>query len=543
MRKSVAIAIGGLLVLGVILWLVFSKKPELDGEIRSKLEADSEELLTVTDVSLKSSPEIREFYKNRDYMEAWSANGKLTNLAEDMIAGIKEVKYDGLNPNDYHLETIETLWASVSKNRKSTDGLVAIDLLLTDSFFRLSHDLDVGKIDPTDLKSEWELPLDTPKVSYLELLESSLQKRSIRSALENVAPKLDMYQKGREVMRSLEEKASSDTLAWEKVNLDKSLKVGDSHPAIPGLRSRLVFWGSLEPYEVENEALFDSKMEEGLKDYQYAHGMEPDGAIGNLTMESLNNSPARLMEIAAVNLERMRWMPDTLLDGELILVNVANFQLDYLNKKDTVLSAKVIVGKEYNESPVFSADMSYIAFSPYWNIPESIVKDEIIPAVKKNKKYLDEKGMEVVDGSGNPISSKSIDWSADPFPYLVRQKPGGSNSLGLVKFMFPNKHNVYIHDTPARSLFDLESRALSHGCIRVQDPVKFAEILLKDDPEWSLEKINEAMDQEEEKKVNLKEHIPVVIFYLTFWADSDGGAHFKSDIYGRDGEVLAALKQ
>ena len=202
----------------------------------------------------------------------------------------------------------------------------------------------------------------------------------------------------------------------------------------------------------------------------------------------------------------------------------------------------MIVGKEYNESPVFSAPMSYIAFSPYWNLPSSITNGEIVPSMRKNPNYLAQKNMEVVTASGQLVDVKAKDWSTTPFPYLIRQKPGKSNSLGLVKFMFPNEHSIYIHDTPARSLFDRESRALSHGCIRIQDPAKFAALLLKDDPSWTSEKIDEAMHQEEEKIVQLKKHIPVVIFYLTFWADSDGAAHFRSDIYNRDQEVLNALK-
>jgi murein L,D-transpeptidase YcbB/YkuD len=284
------------------------------------------------------------------------------------------------------------------------------------------------------------------------------------------------------------------------------------------------------------------KMEEALKEYQLNNGMEPDGAIGNLTAESLNNSPANLMDIAAVNMERLRWLSDTLLDSELILVNVANYQLDYLNRLDTVLTAKVIVGKEYNESPVFSAPMTYIAFSPYWNIPASITNGEIIPQLKKNPNYLEQKNMEVVNSSGEPVKPKSSDLSADPFPYFIRQKPGGSNSLGLVKFMFPNEYSIYIHDTPARGLFERENRALSHGCIRIQDPAKFAALLLKDDSEWTSAKIDSAMHQEKEQIVELKRSIPVVVFYLTFWADSKGHPNFRSDIYDRDQEVLSALK-
>lgn len=536
------------MILGVLWFTLFNKKSDLTEELQSRLESESsEQPLKIGEKELLASEELRLFYEERDYAEAWSKNGKLTKLGEELKFEIGESKYDGLNPEDYHAADIEVLFQAISDQKgklkaKPFAELADLDLMLTDAFFSLARDLEIGKIDPSSLKSGWDLGVNTPSINYNELLNESIQKGSIKDGLESLYPEFKIYKKGREVIRDLDEKRKVDTLVWKTVNLEKSLKVGDSNPSIPGLRDRLIFWGALKPYDLNDSLVFDPQMEEGLKRYQRNNGMEPDGTIGNLTAESLNNSPANLMDIAAVNMERLRWLSDTLRDSELILVNVANYQLDYLNKLDTVLTAKVIVGKEYNESPVFSAPMTYIAFSPYWNIPASITKDEIAPAVRKNPNYLAQKNMEVVSSSGEPVNVKPKDWTTEPFPYLVRQKPGGSNSLGLVKFMFPNDHSIYIHDTPARGLFELENRALSHGCIRIQDPAKFAALLLEDDPTWTAEKIDSAMHQEDEQIVQLKKHIPVVIFYLTFWADSNGDPNFRSDIYNRDQEVLTALK-
>jgi murein L,D-transpeptidase YcbB/YkuD len=536
-------------ILGILWVTLINKKSDLTDELQTRLESETSELqLKIGDRLLGSSEEIRLFYEERDFAEAWSKNGKLTKLGEELKLEIAESKYDGLNPEDYHSADIEVLFQAISDKKgklkaKPFAELADLDLMLTDAFFELARDLEIGKIDPSALKSEWELGVNTPSTNYNELLNESIRKGSIKDGLESLYPDFKIYKKGREVIRDLDEKSKVDTLVWKTVNLEKSLKLGNSHASIPGLRDRLIFWEFLKPYDVKNPLVFDSQMEEGLKRYQKNNGMEPDGTIGNLTAESLNNSPSNLMDIASVNLERLRWLPDTLRDAELILVNIANYQLDYLNKLDTILTAKVIVGKEFNASPIFTAPMTYIAFSPYWNIPKSITEDEIIPAVLKNPKYLGQKNMEVVTSSGEVVDPKSIKWSADPFPYLIRQKPGGSNSLGLVKFMFPNEHSIYIHDTPARSLFELENRALSHGCIRIQDPEKFAQLLLQDDPSWTLEKINKAMNQEEEQIVDLKKNIPVVIFYMTFWADSNGAPHFRSDIYNRDQEVLQAMRK
>lgn len=548
MKKVLGIGLAIVVILGILWVTLFNKRSDLTEELESRLESLApDDPIKIGDRVLESSEELRAFYQERDYAEAWSQNGKLTKLGEELRFELAESKYDGLIPEDYHIYEIDSLFQAVADQKgklkaKPHAELADLDLMLSNAFFELARDLEIGKVDPASLKSAWDLGVNTPSVNYHKLLSESIRKGSVKEGLESLYPEFKIYKKGREIIRDLDEKSKVDTLVWQPVNLEKSLKLGDTHASIPRLRDRLIFWGFLEAYEVEKPLLFDSIIEEGLKKYQLNHGMEPDGTIGNLTAESLNNSPAKLMDIAAVNLERLRWLSDTLRDSELILVNVANYQLDYLNKLDTVLTAKVIVGKEYNESPVFSAPMTYIAFSPYWNIPESIIKDEIMPAMQKNPNYLSQKNMEVITHSGEVITPKPKDWSGDTFPYLVRQKPGGSNALGLVKFMFPNEHSIYIHDTPSRSLFELENRALSHGCIRIQDPAKFAALLLKDDPEWDREKIQEAMNQDNEQIVQLNRSIPVVIFYLTFWADTNGAPHFRSDIYNRDQEVLSALK-
>src|SRR5690606_16102051 len=231
-------------------------------------------------------------------------------------------------------------------------------------------------------------------------------------------------------IKELYENQRNDTLTWETKPLEDAIKPGERHAALPELRKRLIFWGFLKPYNVEDSTLLDSEMVTGLQKYQQANGMKPDGVIGALVAESLNKSPQDLIDIASVNMERLRWMPTMDWNQEMVLVNIANYQLDYMEQSDTVFTAKVIVGKEYSESPTFTAPMSYIVFSPYWNIPESITKDEIIPSLNKNPNYLSQKNMEVVDGSGKVVKASNVNLSPGE-GYRVRQKPGGDNSLGL----------------------------------------------------------------------------------------------------------------
>lgn len=521
----------------------------LQDQIRLKLESiQPGRSLSIRNQNLSASGDIFSFYSNREFREIWSSDGILTELAYELRFEIRQSKFDGLDPQEYHLGLIDTFFNTFEANKKNKVSndlgeLVDLELLLSDAFFQLAAHLERGKVNPALLKSTWEIARKPQKVNYGDLLSVSLASGEIRRNLETIYPKFTSYKRGREVIRQLDEKSKVDSLNWKPIKIDKTIKVGESNNSIPVIRQRLQFWGYMGHYETENPKVYDSLLFEGVKEFQRKNGMEPDGALGKNSIAGINNSPNVFLDRAAVNMERLRWLPDTLKEAEIILVNIANYRLDYIYKLDTLFSSKVIVGKQYHATPIFSAAMSYIVFSPYWNIPNSIARNEIIPAIRKNPDYLRQKNMEVVTFSGQPVDPSTINWSNKSFPYMIRQRPGGSNSLGLVKFMFPNRFSVYIHDTPTRALFDREDRALSHGCIRLQNPTEFAKILLSDMPEWTDERINQAMNQKSERIVNLNRKIPVALVYLTFWADSKGQAHFRQDIYNRDAEILTLLRK
>ncbi len=533
-----------------ILWANdFISQTEIQDQIRLRVEkSEPGQPITIREKDLSASDETQSFYVNRIFHQAWSADGIITEIAYELRFEIKQSQFDGLNPADYNLSLLESFFALFESNKKtntenSVSDLADFDLLMSDAYFLLASHLELGKVDPTKFDSKWEITRKMPRVNHIELLETGLQSGSIRKSLESLYPSFNIYRKGREVIRALDERRKSDSTDWKPVKIDKTLKVGESGNSVTALRQRLIFWGYLSRNPVPDTKAYDSAMMVAVQAFQKRNGMEPDGALGKMTVNALNQSPRNLMDIAAVNMERLRWLPDSLRDSEMILVNIANFHLEYLSKGDTLFSEKVIVGKQYHASPIFSAPMKYIVFSPYWNVPNSIARNELIPSIRKNPNYLKQKNMEVITHSGKPVDPSTVNWSSKSFPYLIRQKPGGDNSLGLVKFMFPNKHSVYLHDTPSKSLFEREDRALSHGCIRLRNPEKLAKLLLGEDPFWTDEKIQEAMHHPKEQIVNLNREIPVVLIYLTFWADSKGQGHFRPDIYGRDGEVLAALRK
>ena len=504
---------------------------------------------------LYSSIVMPKFYQMREFNSAWFQDGRLLELAYEMRYEIIQSKYDGLNPSDYHLDVINSYFqiAESAKNNNSEMGkidLANLDILLTDAYIMLSTHLLRGKVDPERLKSVWNIQRTASELSLDLHLNEALSQGNLRKSLEELYPSFSIYKNMRQGLRAMmeyQERFQSNPIAsWNSLKAGKSIKKDDSHSHIPEIRKRLEFWNFIQSYYPEDEKNYDSILEQGIKILQARFGLQPDGVIGQGTYYALNQKPEDLIATAAVNMERLRWLPGDLKDQELILVNTANFQLDYIQSRDTLLSSRVIIGKSYHSTPQFSALMSYLVFSPTWTVPGSITRNEIIPAVKKDPDYLTKKNMKVLTNTGVAVNPNTIDWTsvnARKFPFFIRQMPGEQNALGLVKFMFPNQYSVYIHDTPTRSLFEREDRALSHGCIRIQKPAELAELLLSFDPKWTKEKISSAMRQKTEQVVVLDRKIPVVIVYITYWSDFRGNQFFRQDIYSRDSEIYLALKE
>jgi murein L,D-transpeptidase YcbB/YkuD len=289
-------------------------------------------------------------------------------------------------------------------------------------------------------------------------------------------------------------------------------------------------------------AEFDSGLEAAVKRFQQNHGLTTDGIVGPGTLAAMNVPvDARIDQIRA-NLERARWVLRNLPDS-YVITDIAGFRVNLSRGGETIWSTRAQVGKPYRKTPVFRDTIRYLEVNPTWTVPPTILKQDTLPKIRKNPDYLRTRDMDVLTFSGKRVDPASIDWSQypdKPFPYLIRQRPGPKNALGRIKFMFPNKHAVYLHDTPSRSLFGRDARAFSSGCIRVQHPFEFAELLL-DDPAWTKEKLLEVVDSRKTTKIPLKKPIAVILLYWTVNADNDGNAVFKPDIYKRDARIVAAL--
>jgi murein L,D-transpeptidase YcbB/YkuD len=300
------------------------------------------------------------------------------------------------------------------------------------------------------------------------------------------------------------------------------------------------------PAEVDATSdLFDESLEEAVKRFQQRHGRFDDGIVGTRTLRALNVPVEKRIRQIELNMERWRWLPQNL-GNPYIMVNIAGYGLEVVENETPVLTMKIVVGTAFQKTPVFSGKMTYIEMNPYWNVPHSIATEETLKKIRQNPEFFAKENMRVFTAgqNGEEVSPATIDWSQhseNNFPYRLRQEPGPRNPLGRIKFMFPNKHSVYLHDTSDPQLFRKERRGYSHGCIRIEKPMDMAEFVMRGSKEWPIEKIK-AVLKTKETSANLPKPIPVHILYFTAWGNGDGATHFLEDIYRRDERLDRALQ-
>ena len=496
-------------------------------------EIDNENLLCGKELNL--------FYGNRNYDPAWSIRNSLSNNGFDLLNYIRQVGQQGLQPDDYHLYLIESYFKKIlTSTTTDTTGLMKLDVLLTDAFLLLGSHLYYGKVDPEKEGANWKMKRKDPELRLDLKLEEALLENEVDNELNMLAPKYRSYWRMKEELAFF---LKLDEQSWPVIQSDKPVKPGDSSQIVPKIRERLIKlrYGLSDTVST----IIDNELEEQLKMFQNDWGLNADGVLGKTTLEYLNCMPLKLMGQLKVNMERFRWLPSQMTEKHII-VNIANFKLDLIVGADTLISMRAVVGTETKRTPVFNESMTYIVFSPAWTVPNTILKEEVIPQLLKGPGYLIKKNMKLFRNDGTELAYSDVDWSKiseSNFPYMVRQGPGPGNALGRVKFMFPNDYNVYIHDTPSRSFFARDARAVSHGCIRVEDPFDLAVLLLSDEPEWSPDNIRTAMQQTKEQTVVLKVPVDVMVVYLTAWTDGKDRIQFRNDVYNNDEKVLVALNQ
>jgi murein L,D-transpeptidase YcbB/YkuD len=516
---------------------VFSQKPSVEEVLESRIYGDPNKDVTVNGQVLFSQIEVPQFYTNRNYELAWTDKKNV----KDLLESIESAYDEGLDPEDYHYQAIQDLLAKKKSSSLSNEEKADLDLLMTDAIILYASHLLEGKLEQSKLRAQWDVEKNARPENVDSLLTVTLHNKQVKPALQTMKPAHYMYALLKVHLKNL--RSQSEEGGWPRVRSGETLKKDMDDPRILEIREFLTATGDLKSMETNQESVFDQELENAVKKFQNRHGLTADGAIGKGTIEQMQVPIEKRIEQIILNLERLRWIfhqPDE----DFLIVNIAGFHVRRFTNREEVFNSRVIVGKYHHESPVFKGEMQYIVMNPTWTLPYSIATNETLPKLKKDPGYLAAKHMEVMDRSGKMLDPSTIDWSQysrGNFPFIIRQKAGPWNALGEVKFIFPNKYSVYLHDTPSRSLFERQDRAFSHGCIRTEN--KWGLLMsLMDDPEvWNMEKINEILESGETTKIDLPKPVNIYLVYLTAVADKENNLYFFKDVYKRDEAVSHEL--
>ena len=479
---------------------------------------------------------IRKFYAGRVFEPLWVDAGGLKPAGRQLVAVLRDAYENGLEPTDYDVGGIEALTEAGDDG-----GKAHLEYILSRAAVRYATDLHSGRLNPQEVDKELFV---YPRVTDpLKILVDVAASEDVSSFMASLAPTAREYRRLKNALSAYQGLASLG--GWSPLPDGETLKPGMTDPRVPLVRKRLIQVGDYTGAASDSQ-LFDEELEQAVIRFQYRHGLDQDGAIGKMTRAAFNVPVEDRIDQMLLNMERRRWMATDPGDT-YVFVNMADFELKVVDGPKTIHDTRVVVGKPYHRTPVFSGEMTYLVLNPYWNIPPSIARNEILPKVKQDVSYLTSRNIRVFSdwsGSGKELDPHSINWSSvskKGFSYKLRQDAGDGNALGQVKFMFPNRFNVYLHDTQAKNLFSKTVRSFSHGCIRVQYPIDLAEVVLRNDPDWSREKIDAILASGKRTIVRLKKPMNVHLTYLTSWVNKDGTVHFRNDIYDRDKRLATAL--
>ena len=474
-------------------------------------------------VKLSAKTATQGYYAARPEARIWQDKVAFAAL----MSALDGLEAHGLNPDYYHRSALANPDLSVE----------AREWLATDAWFTAAAHMIYGKLDAVTLEPDWTAA--KRKVDLPAMLDAARSDGTIAGSLNALAPQ----QKGYKAL--VAERARLKTVAEVeivKVDAGEVLKPGMSSARVKTLQARLMQLSVLAAGEVTG--VMDAATVEAVKVFQTRAGLDDDGVVGAGTLGALNRGVQGQIEQVEVNLERWRWLPDEL-GRRHLRANIADFNV--MAYKDGVAERThlTIVGKTFRKTPVFSDEVEYIVLNPWWETPPSLARADKLPTFKRDPGAVERLGFQVLDKSGTVVNASTIDWNAIPagtMPYRIRQAPGEQNALGQVKIIFPNKHNVYFHDTPTRGLFAQRQRAFSSGCLRTQNPIDLSEWLLNETPNWGRDKIDAALATKKETRVNLASKVPVHILYSTVVSEEDGGVRYLDDIYQRDAAVLAGLR-
>lgn len=523
-------------VLVAILGLWVSSLALADELLRQRLGAFQEATKpTLAGVRLAAPQLLVEAYAERGFAFAWVKPRQVT----DFIALAEQSSDAGLRPADFHLPEITRLLPGADPGALQGEERVQAEILLSDGLLRLIHHVRYGKVDPRAIDKNWNHD-DGPKGAALVAdLRRALAAPHLMGAVTALRQEPGFYTRLKEGLAHYRTLAAAG--GWPSIPAGPKLEPGAHDDRVPLIRERLRITGDyLGPTQVTGN-YYGPELEKAVRHFQERHSLEVDGRIGRATLAALNVTAEERVNQIRVNLERMRWVSDQL-PPDYLLVDIAAQRVELYREGQEVWQSKAIVGRPDRPTPIFRDQIEYLEFNPTWTVPPTILKEDVVPKARKDPNAVRKKGLEIIDRGGNKVEPEAVDWSvaANNLPYTFRQPPGPKNALGQVKFMFPNRHSVYLHDTADRQLFQRATRTLSSGCVRVDKPIELAELLLND-PKWNPDKFASVFESKKPSSVRLKQPLPVILSYWTAEADEQGQVQFRDDFYDHDQPVLAAL--
>ena len=491
---------------------------------------------------------VQQFYKGRNYELAWFKNNKLIPQVDKLIEAIGHSDKEGLSHQKYKVKDLREMYrayaALPASDKDKQQKQEELDVALTASYFNYASDFYKGAVDPHSAAGiEWEVKRN--KIKLDKALEAILEEKENSPYYEFEAMHEGYVQLRNALVKYREIQENG---GWEKIEGPKVVKLNDTAEVVLALRKRLLSQQQL-PKQDTALMVYDEKVKDAVAKFQKRHGLLVDGILGPQTYGTLNVPVEERIEQLVLNMERWRWLPKDLSpDGDKhLLVNIPAYQVHVVENGQEVMQMKAVVGKTMHSTPIFSHKIQYLMFAPYWNVPNSIVANEIKPKMQQNRNWLASQNMEMVTTFGpnaRRVPVSRVNWNTltqENFRYRIRQRPGPNNSLGKVKFMFPNEYSVYLHDTPADHLFSEADRDFSHGCVRLEKPADLATYLLRNKPGWDRQRVVQAMNAGNEQRVNLPEEVPVYLVYFTAWVDEAGKVQFREDLYGHDKDLAQKL--
>jgi len=531
--------------------------------------------------SIKANRDLPKLYERNNYSLFWIKSDGPSPQALKMVEIIRNSGEEALNPEDYNLEEIESTLSRMENDTErehpyDEEDLAELELLLSNAFLTYGHELHYGRVNAEQINLEL-LSGERP-VNISQLLVDATSTNDVESTLNTLMPKYPMYGKLKVSLKEYKEIAANG--GWQRVPYGDKFKKGARGNRVLALRERLKATGELESSPPDTE-VFDETLDIAVKKYQESNGLYVDGVVGKSTIEALNVPVQERISQIELTMERWRLLPQYL-GNRYILVNIANYHLYGVENNNESITMRIVVGKPKWNTPMFSEEMTHVVMNPYWNIPPSIFKDDIAPRIRQDSGYLSKRGIDavglsapkkiVVEENGTVEVAENVEATSETENeesseqqlseaeiqnkkaqeeyiskvlsgnYRLRQNPGPGNPLGQIKFLFPNKHSIYLHDTPNRGFFKRAQRNFSHGCIRVEKPLDLAEFVLASNAEWDESRIKSNINSRKTKTVHLNQTIPVYILYFTTWVDNQGNVNFHKDIYGLDQTLLNALR-